>query len=81
MPSTKKILMFAACCFVAACSARPEIVEQVAQPVDVLYRAALNTAIGGEPQAPVPQFEEVERQPPPSELPTRAQIMAHWSFY
>jgi outer membrane protein assembly factor BamD len=79
--SQKKILMFAACCLVAACSASPEIVEQVEQPVDVLYRDALNTAIGGDPKAAAPKFEEVERQHPYSELATRAQIMAAWSFY
>ena len=81
MTSQKKILMFAACCLVAACSASPKIVEQVEQPVDVLYRDALNTAIGGDPKAAAPKFEEVERQHPYSELATRAQIMAAWSFY
>jgi len=79
--SQKKILMFVTCCLVAACSTSPEIVEQVEQPVDVLYRDALNTAIGGDPKATAPKFEEVERQHPYSELATRAQIMAAWSFY
>ena len=81
MTSQKKILMFAACCLMAACSTSPEIVEQIEQPVDVLYRDALNTAIGGDPKAAAPKFEEVERQHPYSELATRAQIMAAWSFY
>ena len=62
--SQKKILMFAACCLVAACSTSTEIFEQVEQPVDVLYRDALNTAIGGDPKAAAPKFEEVERQHP-----------------
>jgi len=34
---------------VAACSTSPKIVEQVEQPVDVLYRDALKAAIGGDP--------------------------------
>ena len=81
MTSQKKILIFAACCLVAACSTSPEIVEQVEQPVGVLYRDALETAVGGDPKAAAPKFEEVERQHPYSELATRAQIMAAWSFY
>ncbi|MDB9889802.1 outer membrane protein assembly factor BamD [Alphaproteobacteria bacterium] len=81
MTSQTKILILAACCLVAACSTSPEIVEQVEQPVDVLYRDALKTAVGGDPKAAAPKFEEVERQHPYSELATRAQIMAAWSFY
>ena len=81
MTNQKKILMFAACCLVTACSTSPEIVEQVEQPVDVLYRDALKTAIDGNPKAAAPKFEEVERQHPYSSLALRAQLMAAWAFY
>ena len=81
MTNQKKLMMFAACCLVTACSTSPEIVEQVEQPVDVLYRDALKTALDGNPKAAAPKFEEVERQHPYSELATRAQVMAAWSFY
>ncbi|MFZ8991229.1 MAG: outer membrane protein assembly factor BamD [Candidatus Puniceispirillaceae bacterium] len=81
MTSQKKFLMIAACCFMAGCSSGPEIVEQVEQPVEVLYRDAMTTAVSGDTKAAAPKFEEVERQHPYSSLAVRAQIMAAWSFY
>jgi len=77
----KKILLFVACCFLASCAASPEVEDQVEQAVDILYQDALKTAVDGEPQNAAPKFEEVERQHPYSELATRAQVMAAWSFY
>jgi len=70
------------CCFViAACASTPEMPEQVEQPVDVLYKDALSTALNEDPKKAAPKFEEVERQHPYSALAVRAQIMAAWSFY
>lgn len=66
---------------IAACSSTPEVPEQVEQPVDVLYKDALATALNEDPKKAAPKFEEVERQHPYSELAVRAQIMAAWSFY
>ena len=63
------------------CTTSSDIEEQVEQAVDVLYQDALKTAIDGEPQDAASKFEEVERQHPYSELATRAQVMAAWSFY
>jgi len=77
----RKILLFAACFSLVSCSTSPEVEDQVEQPVDVLYQDALKTVIGGEPEDAAPKFEEVERQHPYSELATRAQVMAAWSFY
>jgi outer membrane protein assembly factor BamD len=77
----KKILLFAACSLLVSCTANPEIEEQVERAVDVLYHDALKTAIDGEPKDAASKFEEVERQHPYSELATRAQVMAAWSFY
>jgi outer membrane protein assembly factor BamD len=77
----RKILLFATCCLLVSCAKSPEVEEQVEQAVDVLYQDALKTAIGGEPMDAAPKFEEVERQHPYSELATRAQVMAAWSFY
>ena len=81
MTIQKKILLFAACCLLLSCTTSPEVEEQVEQAVDILYQDALDTAIDGEPQDAAPKFEEVERQHPYSELATRAQVMAAWSFY
>ena len=81
MTVPKKILLFVACCFLASCAASPEVEDQVEQAVDILYQDALKTAVDGEPQNAAPKFEEVERQHPYSELATRAQVMAAWSFY
>ena len=69
------------CVLVAACSSKPEVQEQVEQPVDVLYNDALATALNENPEKAAPKFEEVERQHPYSALAVRAQIMAAWSFY
>lgn len=77
----KKILLFAACYLLFGCSANPNGEEQIEQSVDTLYRDALKTVIDGEPNSAAPKFEEVERQHPYSELATRAQVMAAWSFY
>jgi outer membrane protein assembly factor BamD len=77
----KKILMFTAYGLLVSCAANPEMEEQVEQPVDVLYQNALKVAIDGEPKDAASKFEEVERQHPYSELATRAQVMAAWSFY
>ena len=77
----RKILLFAACFSLVSCSTSPEVEDQVEQPVDVLYQDALKTVIDGEPEDAAPKFEEVERQHPYSELATRAQVMAAWSFY
>ena len=81
MTIQRKILLFATCCLLVSCAKSPEVEEQVEQAVDVLYQDALKTAIGGEPMDAAPKFEEVERQHPYSELATRAQVMAAWSFY
>lgn len=81
MTIQKKILLFAACSLLVSCAADPEIEEQVERAVDVLYHDALKTAIDGEPKDAASKFEEVERQHPYSELATRAQVMAAWSFY
>ena len=77
----KTILLFASCCFLISCAARPEVEDQVEQAVDVLYQDALKTAIDGEQKDAAAKFEEVERQHPYSKLATRAQVMAAWSFY
>jgi outer membrane protein assembly factor BamD len=77
----KKILLFATCCLLVSCTTNPEIEEQVEQAADILYQDALKTAVDGEPKDAASKFEEVERQHPYSELATRAQIMAAWSFY
>lgn len=77
----KKILMFAICCLLLSCSTSPDLEEQVEQEVNILYHDALKTVISGDPQDAAPKFEEVERQHPYSELATRAQVMAAWSFY
>ena len=74
-------LTTAAFLFLAGCADNTETPMQVEQPVDVLYRDALNTALAGDSKEAAPKFEEVERQHPYSELATRAQIMAAWSFY
>ena len=81
MTIQRKILLFATCCLLVSCAKSPEVEDQVEQAVDVLYQDALKTAIGGEPMDAAPKFEEVERQHPYSELATRAQVMAAWSFY
>ena len=74
-------LTTAACLLLAGCADNTDTPAQVEQPVDVLYRDALNTALAGDSKEAAPKFEEVERQHPYSELATRAQIMAAWSFY
>ncbi len=76
-----KVLMFAACLLVTGCANQSNLTEQVEKPVESLYGAALNTALDGDPKAAAPEFEEIERQHPYSELAIRAQIMASWSFY
>ena len=77
----KKILLFAAFFQIAGCSSNTETVEQIEKPDSVLYQEALTAATDGSPEKAAPKFEEVERQHPYSELATRAQIMAAWSFY
>ena len=77
----KKILVLAACCILIGCTTTPEIEEQVEQPVGILYQDALESAIDGKAKDAASKFEEVERQHPYSELATRAQVMAAWSFY
>jgi len=79
--SQKKILLLAAYCILLGCTSTPEIEEQVEQPVGILYQDALGSAIDGNAKDAASKFEEVERQHPYSELATRAQIMAAWSFY
>jgi len=41
----------------------------------------LSLVLSGDAEKAAPQFEEVERQHPYSDLAVRAQIMAAWSFY
>ncbi len=74
-------LIAGACLLLAGCADNTDTAVQVEQPVEVLYRDALNTALAGDSKEAAPKFEEVERQHPYSELATRAQIMAAWSFY
>ena len=76
-----KILLLATSLLTAACSSNPDTLDQVEQPVETLYNAALNEALAGNTKAAAPKFEEVERQHPYSQLAIRAQIMAAWSFY
>ena len=71
----------ATCILLNGCSSSETIEKQVIRPVDVLYDDALNTVLTGDPAKAAPRFEEVERQHPYSELATKAQIMAAWSFY
>ena len=61
--------------------ASPELPEQVERPADQLYDEALSLVLDGNAEKAAPQFEEVERQHPYSDLAVRAQIMAAWSFY
>ena len=77
----KKIPVFFGFYLLIGCTVAPEMEEQVEQEVGILYQDALQTAIEGEPQDAASKFEEVERQHPYSELATRAQVMAAWSFY
>ena len=81
MTHSYKSITLIFCVLVAACSSKPEVLEQVEQPVDVLYNDALATALSENPKQAAPKFEEVERQHPYSALAVRAQIMAAWSFY
>ena len=81
MTIQKKSLLFAACCLLVGCAAKPEVEDQVEKAVDVLYQDALKTVIDGEPKEAASKFEEVERQHPYSSLAVRAQIMAAWAFY
>jgi outer membrane protein assembly factor BamD len=76
-----KFIVFAAFLALAGCADKPEVTEQVELPVDTLYNNALTTVLAGDAKAAAPQFEEVERQHPYSELAVRAQIMAAWSYY
>lgn len=73
--------MFAAFLMVTSCTNQSSLTEQVEKPAESLYGTALKTVLAGDPKAAAPQFEEVERQHPYSELAIRAQIMASWSFY
>ena len=77
----KNTLLFAACCLLVSCATSPEVEDQVEQAADTLYQDALTTAMVGKAQDAASKFEEVERQHPYSELATRAQVMAAWSFY
>ena len=61
--------------------ASPDIPEQVERPANQLYDEALSLVLDGNAEKAAPQFEEVERQHPYSDLAVRAQIMAGWSFY
>ena len=61
--------------------ASPDIPEQVERPANQLYDEALSLVLDGNAEKAAPQFEEVERQHPYSDLAVRAQIMAAWSFY
>ena len=61
--------------------ASPDFPEQVERPADKLYDEALSLVLQGDAEKAAPQFEEVERQHPYSDLAVRAQIMAAWSFY
>ena len=61
--------------------ASPDIPEQVERPAKQLYDEALSLVLDGNAEKAAPQFEEVERQHPYSDLAVRAQIMAAWSFY
>ena len=81
MTNQMKFIVFAAFLALAGCADKPEVTEQVELPVDTLYNNALTTVLAGDAKAAAPQFEEVERQHPYSELAVRAQIMAAWSFY
>ena len=73
-------LILAASVILAGC-ASPELPEQVERPADQLYDEALSLVLDGNAEKAAPQFEEVERQHPYSDLAVRAQIMAAWSFY
>ena len=64
----------------AGCAAT-DFPEQVERPADKLYDEALSLVLQGDAEKAAPQFEEVERQHPYSDLAVRAQIMAAWSFY
>ena len=73
-------LILAALVILAGC-ASPDLPEQVERPADQLYDEALSLVLDGNAEKAAPQFEEVERQHPYSDLAVRAQIMAAWSFY
>ncbi|MEC7210920.1 MAG: outer membrane protein assembly factor BamD [Pseudomonadota bacterium] len=73
-------VLLAASVTLAGC-ASPEIPEQVERPAGQLYDEALSLVLDGNAEKAAPQFEEVERQHPYSDLAVRAQIMAAWSFY
>lgn len=61
--------------------ASPEVPEQIERPAEQLYDEALSLVLDGNAEKAAPQFEEVERQHPYSDLAVRAQIMAAWAFY
>jgi len=73
-------LIIAASVVLAGC-ASPDLPEQVERPANQLYDEALSLVLDGNAEKAAPQFEEVERQHPYSDLAVRAQIMAAWSFY
>jgi outer membrane protein assembly factor BamD len=78
--SPKSLFAAAVILLLAGCSST-EIEEQVERPVDELYNEALASALAGDTKAAAPQFEEVERQHPYSNLAVQAQVMAAWAFY
>ena len=73
-------LFLAALVTLAGCSSS-EVPEQIERPAGQLYDEALSLVLDGNAEEAAPQFEEVERQHPYSDLAVRAQIMAAWSFY
>jgi len=73
-------VLLVASVILAGC-ASPDIPEQVERPANQLYDEALSLVLDGNAEKAAPQFEEVERQHPYSDLAVRAQIMAAWSFY
>ena len=73
-------VLLVASVMLAGC-ASPDMPEQVERPANQLYDEALSLVLDGNAEKAAPQFEEVERQHPYSDLAVRAQIMAAWSFY
>ena len=80
-PISRHSLMIAIALGALAGCASPELPEQVERPASSLYDEALSLVLKGDAEKAAPQFEEVERQHPYSDLAVRAQIMAAWSFY
>lgn len=81
MFSRKALLVLPCVLILSACSTANKEVEQVEEPVDVLYRRAALALDDQNYVEATRYFEEVERQHPYSEWATRAQLMAAYSSY